>query len=212
VLYGSDAQMALVGNKPVVFTAASKPNLWDLHVTTPQGTTANGEVDIRGTLQLNEGNLNATSATFNLRSFASTTGRLGPVPPEASYTGNIKMERYIPGGATNWRLLGSPIGSQTIQHWKDDFYTAGFPGSHYPNFYDPPGSGILWPSIRWYNETNTGANMNDGVVGVSSNTQACCAVKASRPGAAITSAAQRLSSSTCSTAHRTSPPHPSHCP
>jgi PKD repeat protein len=173
VLFGSDGStMALVGTKPVVFTAASKPNLWDLHVTTPQGTTANGEVDIRGTLQLNEGNLNATSATFNLRSFASTTGRLGPVPPEASYTGNIKMERYIPGGATNWRLLGSPIGSQTIQHWKDDFYTAGFPGSHYPNFYDPPGSGIFWPSIRWYNETNTGANMNDGVVGVSSNTQA----------------------------------------
>ena len=173
VLYGSDGSvMSLVGNKPTVLTAASKPNVWDLEVNTPQGTTASGEMEIRGTLQLIEGDLNVTAALFTLRSYATTTGRLGAVPPEASYTGNLKVERYIPGGATNWRLLGSAIGSQTIQHWKDDFFTAGFPGSHYPNFYDPPGSGIFWPSIRWYNETNTGANMNDGVVGVSSNTQA----------------------------------------
>ena len=172
VLYGSDnSVMALVSNKVVVFTAMSKPNLWDLHVTTPQGTTASGDVDIRGTLQLNEGNFNATTATFALRSFAATTGRLGPVPPEASYTGNLKVERYIPGGATNWRLLGSPIGNQTIQHWKDDFYTAGFPGSHYPSFDSPVGSGILWPSIRWYNETNIGSGPSDGLVGVSSTSQ-----------------------------------------
>jgi len=172
VLYGSDnSVMALVGNKPVVFTAVSKPNLWDLHVTTPQGTTASGEVDIRGTLQLNEGNFNASTAAFTLRSFAATTGRLGPVPPVASYTGNLKVERYIPGGATNWRLLGSAIGSQTVLSWRDDFYTAGFPGSHSPGFSSPPGSGILWPSIRWVDETNVGSGPTDGLVGVSSTSQ-----------------------------------------
>lgn len=172
VLYGSDnSVMALVGNKPVVFTAMSKPNLWDLHVTTPQGTVASGEVDIRGTLQLNEGVLNVTTATFTLRSFAATTGRLGPVPPQASYVGMMKVERYIPGGATNWRLLGSPLGNKIVQNWQDDFITAGYPGSQFPNFDDPVGSGILWPSIRWYNEPNTGANANDGMVGVNSNTQ-----------------------------------------
>ncbi|HRH38104.1 MAG TPA: PKD domain-containing protein, partial [Flavobacteriales bacterium] len=100
-----------------------------------------------------------------------TTGRLGPVPAEASYVGVVKVERYIPGGATNWRLLGCPITNKTVQNWQDDFITAGYPGSQFPNFFDPPGSGIYWPSIRWYNEANTGANTNDGLVGVSSNTQ-----------------------------------------
>lgn len=168
VLFGSDnSVMALVGNKPIVFTAVSKPNLWDLHVTTAQGTVASGEVDIRGTLQLNEGVFNATTATFTLRSFASSTGRLGPVPSEASYAGSLKVERYIPGGATNWRLLGSAIGSQTVLSWRDDFYTAGFPGSHSPGFSSPPGSGILWPSIRWFDETNIGPGPTDGLVSVS---------------------------------------------
>jgi PKD repeat protein len=172
VVLGSDGStMALVGNKPVVFTAVSKVNLWDLQMTTPQGTTASGEVDIRGTLQLNEGVLNVSSASFTLRSFAATTGRLGPVPATASYVGNLKVERYIPGGATNWRLLGSPISNRTVQHWQDDFITAGYPGSQFPNFFDPPGSGIFWPSIRWYNEPNTGANANDGMTGVSSSAQ-----------------------------------------
>ncbi|MCB9184283.1 MAG: PKD domain-containing protein [Flavobacteriales bacterium] len=173
VLYGSDGSvMSLVGNKPVVLTTASKPNVWDLEVNTPQGTTANGEMEIRGTLQLIEGDLNATAALFTLRSYATTTGRLGPVPPEASYTGNLKIERYIPGGATNWRLLGSPITSRRVQHWQDDFITAGYPGSQYPGFSDPPGSGILWPSIRWYDETHTGPAQNDGITGVSSDQQA----------------------------------------
>lgn len=171
-VYGSEGgTMSLVCNKPVVFTAISKPDLWDLQVTTPQGTTASGEVIVRGTLQLNEGDLDATGAIFSLQSLATTTGRLGPVPPEASYTGHLRIERYIPGGATNWRLLGSPIMDRTVQHWQDDFITAGYPGSHYPNFDNPVGSGILWPSIRWYNEPNTGALQLDGMTGVSSNTQ-----------------------------------------
>ena len=172
VLYGSDnSVMALVGNKPVFFTAVSKPDLWDLHVTTPQGTVASGEVDIRGTLQLNEGVFNVSAATFTLRSYATTTGRLGPVSPTASYTGNMKMERWIPGGATNWRLLGSPISNRRVAHWQDDFITAGYPGSAYPTFDDPVGSGILWPSIRWYDEANTGTAQNDGITGVSSHQQ-----------------------------------------
>ena len=171
-LYGSDnSVMALVSNKAVAFTAVSKPDLWDLQVTTPQGTTATGNVDIRGTLQLNEGAFDVTTAAFTLRSYTSTTGRLGPVLPEASYIGSLKVERWIPGGATNWRLLGSPIGGQTVLNWRDDFYTAGFPGSHSPGFSSPPGSGILWPSIRWVNETNTGTLPEDGLIGVSGTTQ-----------------------------------------
>ncbi|MBK6831501.1 MAG: hypothetical protein IPG92_12550 [Flavobacteriales bacterium] len=51
----------------------------------------------------------------------------------------MKIERYIPAGATNWRLFGSPIQNRDVVHLQDDFFTAGYPGSAYPNFFDPVG-------------------------------------------------------------------------
>lgn len=147
-------------------------NLWDLAVNSPAGVAANTTIGIRGTLQLNDGAYNATGGTTTLLSTATGTGRLGQVASGANYTGNLTVQRYIPAGHTNWRMLGSPVAGQTVNEWKDDFFTAGFPGSHYPNFYDPPNSGIFWPSIRWYDETNTYASADSGEVGVSSTAQA----------------------------------------
>ncbi|MEO8589466.1 MAG: PKD domain-containing protein, partial [Flavobacteriales bacterium] len=168
----TNSTFALIGGQATTLTTAGSPGFFDLVVTTVAGTTVTGNAVIRGTLQLNNGVFNATGAAITLRSNATLTGRLGPVSASASYVGNLNVERYIPAGATNWRLLGSPVSGQTVNNWKDDFYTAGFPGSHYPNFFSPVGSGIFWPSIRWYDESNTGPNMNDGLVGATSNTQA----------------------------------------
>ncbi|MEO8589463.1 MAG: PKD domain-containing protein [Flavobacteriales bacterium] len=151
---------------------AGTASFFDLTAAPATSLTVTGGADIRGTLQLTDGVFNATGATVTLRSTATYAGRLGPVAATASYTGNLKVERYIPGGATNWRLLGSPVAGATVNGWQDDFFTAGYPGSQYPNFYDPPGSGIFWPSIRWYDEPNGGPLVNDGLVGVSSNAQA----------------------------------------
>jgi hypothetical protein len=63
------------------------------------------------------------------------------------------------------------VGGNTVNNWQDDFITAGYPGSPYPNFDNPVGSGIIWPSVRWYNETNPGPLVNDGLVGATSNLQ-----------------------------------------
>lgn len=146
-------------------------NLWNLTVNTPAGTLTDATISIRGTLQLDGGDLDASDANVTLASTATGTGRLGPVAATASYTGNMTVQRYIPAGHTNWRMLGSPVAGQTVNNWKDDFYTAGFPGSHYPNFYNPVGSGILWPSIRYYDETVVSTNADNGLLGVTSNTQ-----------------------------------------
>lgn len=125
---------------------------------------------IRGTLQLDNGNFNANSKIVQLVSNASGTARLGPVAPTASYSSLLQIDRYVPAGVTDWRLLASPIQNKTVQQWADDFVTAGFPGSQYPGFDSPPGSNILWPSVRWYDETNTGALSSDGLNGVPSIT------------------------------------------
>jgi len=158
--------LELLGSGTIGLALANPTQLWDLTVAAPAGVVVSGGLDIRGTLQLNEGNFDASGATVRLRSLASgTTGRLGPVDFDAFYTGQLTMQRRIPAGVTNWRLLSSPVVGMTIADWDDDFITAGFPGSNFPNFDQPVGSGILWPSVRWYDETNIGTNVNDGLVG-----------------------------------------------
>ncbi len=169
-----NSELELVGANATTLTIANNTSFYELTVNTAAGTTLTGAgvAQIRGTLLLQNGNFDCTGHPVTLRSTASYTGRLGPVAPTASYTGNMRMERFVPAGATNWRLLGSPIASRRVGHWQDDFITAGFPGSTAPNFDNPVGSGILWPSVRWYNETDPGAGQNDGMTGVSSNTHA----------------------------------------
>jgi len=144
-------------------------SFWDFTMGMTTGITVTGTMEVRGTLQLNDGDFNCTAALVTLNSTATETGSLGPVGATASYTGNMRIERYRPAGLTNWMLLGSPIQNRTVNNWQDDFITAGYPGSQYPNF--PGGSQPNWPSIRWYDELNTGADSNDGLQGVSSNTQ-----------------------------------------
>ncbi len=144
----------------------------DVHDLTLDGLGAIVTVNtlkVRGTLQLDNGNFNANGKEVQLISTNTGTARLGPVAATASYSSLIRMERYIPAGVTDWRLLSSPVGGNTVYNWTDDFYTAGFPGSYYPNFYV---NAQLWPSVRKYDETNPGALSSDGLIGVSSTAEA----------------------------------------
>lgn len=141
--------------------------VFNVTANTPGGVALGNNMNIRGTLQLNAGVFTA-SGLVRLVSNVNGTGRLGEVPAAASYVGNMTIERYRPAGLTNWMLMGSPITSQQVVHWQDDFITAGYPGSPYPNFDNPVGSNILWPSIRWYDETPLNANQDVGMQGVTS--------------------------------------------
>lgn len=123
---------------------------------------------VRGTLQLDNGAFDANNKEVQLLSTATGTARLGPVGTGASYVSKLRMARYIPAGATDWRLLCSPVQNKTVYDWTDDFYTAGFPGSYYPNFYV---NAVLWPSVRMYDETNAGLLDSDGLIGVSSTAE-----------------------------------------
>ena len=130
-----------------------------------QGLTVVGldTVNIWTELRVDNNNFNASATRLNLRSDAGGTARLAPVIAPDSYTGQLTLERHIPAGVTNWRSLACPIVGKNIASWKDDFYTAGFPGSHFPGFMV---GGNPWPSIRHYNEANAGPLIEDGLVGV----------------------------------------------
>lgn len=169
----TSGEIGLVGSAATTLDLTGTVQVNDLTIDNAAGVTATGNLDVHGTLALAAGTFDATDATVRLRSTATRTGRLGPVDASASYTGNLNVERYIPPGGTNWRLLGSPVQDRTVADWTDDFFTAGFPGSHWPEFYDTWNGGYapgasLWPSVRWYNEEITGTNINAGLVGVGS--------------------------------------------
>jgi hypothetical protein len=178
-VYGDDVQLHgsvtglggihLAGAAHTTLRTNSTVDLQELVVEVPDGVTAEGTFRINGTLHLAVGTFDATDAQIVLRSTSTGTGRLGPVGSSADYLGEMTVERRIPGGVTNWRLLGSAVEGRTVADWNDDFFTAGFPGSNYPNFYS---GGVLWPSIRWYDETVASADQFDGLVGVSSTAQA----------------------------------------
>lgn len=59
--------------------------------------------------------------------------------------GDITMERYIDAGETFWRYFASAVEDPTIAQYLDDFTTAGFPGSPFPDF--------PFTSIYSYDET-----------------------------------------------------------
>jgi hypothetical protein len=164
--------LSLVGPGPVSLQSLSTLEVWDLTVDTEQGAYADADLAVHGTLQLTNGGFTPWG-TVTLVSDANGTGRLGPVGANAEYNGLLTVQRWIPGGATNWRLLGSPVAGRTIADWMDNFYTAGFPGSHWPEFYDTwhggwlPGA-QLWPSIRHYVEDMQVTEASEGLVGVES--------------------------------------------
>ncbi|HMN05626.1 MAG TPA: PKD domain-containing protein [Flavobacteriales bacterium] len=163
---GDNTSLILAGANGVILESTHMLELYNLEVNTPNGALTDAVIRIHGTLQLTDGELESEEP-ITLVSTASGTARLGVVGQNANYVGELTMQRYIPAGQTNWRMLGSPVAGATILDWKNDFYTAGFPGSHYPSFDSPWGSGVLWPSIRWYDETVQSASPDVGIVGVS---------------------------------------------
>ena len=161
--YGST--LALVGTSAVALGTTGTPTLSNLTISTANGTALTGNLNLNATLGITDGAFDASNGSVTLTSDATNTGNLGQVGATASYIGSITVQRYIPAGATNWRLLGSPVDGVSVGDWNDDFITAGFPGSDYPTFDSPVGSNILWPSVREYDETATGV-ANDGLNGV----------------------------------------------
>ena len=86
--------------------------------------------------------------------------------------GDITVETYIDGGETWWRYFGSAVTGATIDQYNDDFVTAGYPGSWFPDF--------GWTSIYTYDETMAPGlgyipvSTSSDVIGVGEGLQVWC--------------------------------------
>ncbi|MCB0795847.1 MAG: PKD domain-containing protein [Flavobacteriales bacterium] len=160
----SGGSIAFVGGSAAELNGTQSLVADDLTLDNPGGLDLNiDSLGIRGTLQLDDGNFDATGVVVSLESSSTATGRLGPVGSGATYSGFLRVERHIPAGVTNWRTLGSGgLQGRTVSNWHDDFITAGYPLSDYfPFLVD----GDNWPSVRAYDETDPGTALLDGLEG-----------------------------------------------
>jgi hypothetical protein len=106
-------------------------------------TVTSGLWELRGVMSILGGSF-ITNDALTVISDANGTGSIGEIIG-VGISGKITMERYIDAGATNWRYLSSAVAGATIGGFNDDFITAGYPGSHFPNF--------GWVSVYTYDET-----------------------------------------------------------
>ncbi|MCW5897723.1 MAG: PKD domain-containing protein [Flavobacteriales bacterium] len=166
VVAEDDSELKIAGVGAFALSTTANLFLFDLTVDRDGTTTVSGSVRLQGTLLLEDGDFDATTANVRLRSNVNGTGRLGPVGTNANYLGDLRVARWMPNGATNWRLMGSPVLGATVQQWDDNVITGGFPGSDYPNFDNPVGSGILWPSVRLYAEETEDPDPLEGLVSI----------------------------------------------
>ena len=114
---GSTAQ-TIAGTHTVSNVTVEKP-------AASGSVTINGSLRMKGALTLANGTSNVVvggSGNLILVSDASGTGSIAAIPAGASVTGNVTMQRYLPGTGDGWYFLGTPIQSNNFSQWTDNMY------------------------------------------------------------------------------------------
>lgn len=119
-----NAQTGLVwmnGNAAQTIGGTSTTDFYNLTLTNNAGLNLTNAENLLGTLTLNGGNFNVNSQVFTMVSNASGTARIAQITGTGDITGNVRVQRYMPGGATGWALIGNPISSAlSFNDWADD--------------------------------------------------------------------------------------------
>jgi len=143
-------------------------SVYNADITNPAGVTLNNtRLDIRYNLAITDTGVLNTNGKLTLVSNANGTGEIQSLE-EGTINGTVNVNRYRPAVSAGWVNLCSSVAGATIAEWNDDIITTGFPGSDNPNYRV---NGVLYNSIRWYNELLPGT-VQDGYVGVTNVTNA----------------------------------------
>jgi len=103
--------------------------------------------------------------TCTLLSDALGTASIAAIPGTAALTGNITMQRFIPGGTTGWAFVGSPISGKTVNDWEGEIPIAcpsGCSGG-------TTGSSSNFSSVLYFDET-TASSYTNGYIGATDAT------------------------------------------
>jgi hypothetical protein len=130
----------------------------NLTINNAAGVSMNADLNLEGALTLTNGVFTTTGYTFTFLSTQTQTARIAPVTG-GSISGDVTIQRFVPGGDAGWTFIGMPATGRTIADWTDDITTSGFTGS-------TTGTGTF-VSIYGYDETVGGnADASASYVGV----------------------------------------------
>jgi hypothetical protein len=127
-------------------------NFENLTIENASGVAISGNINLTGTLKLQSGNFDVSGGVFTLISTSAASAGIAKIEIGASLSGNVVLQRFMPGGRAGQVFLSTPIQSSPITAWMDDFATSGFPGA--------TGSAGGFVSVYSYNETVPGVFNN----------------------------------------------------
>lgn len=143
-------------------SGSSKTDFWNVEIDGGGTINLNSQADLINVLTIaGSSTLDADgtgSGVLALKSSASRTARVAPVPSGSNITGNVTVERFMPAGR-QWRYLAAPVIGATQAQWNDDF----------------PIKATNPPSLYEYNESASGTVLNNGWVGLLYNSGAALA-------------------------------------
>ncbi len=136
-------------------TDGTTNKLKDLTINRSGATVALGnklQLAQNGTITVTAGTLNTNGYLVLTSTAADTTARIATLPPGATVSGNVEIQRYINGGVgyRGWRYMSSPVANATYAQLIDDIFITGPGGA--TNGFDVAGN---TSSVMTYEE---GAN------------------------------------------------------
>jgi len=141
--------VAFTGTVAQTIGGSSVTDFYDMTLGNPAGASLSSAENLRGTLTLTTGVLNTNSQVFTMVSTATATARIAEITGSGDITGNVTVQRFVPGGTTGWCFIGTPLSSAlTLNDWDDDIYIS------CPTCPDGSAGGFL--SIYTYDETKSG--------------------------------------------------------
>lgn len=116
-----NALIAFTGTVAQVIGGTSATDFYDLTLNNTSGVGLSSAQNLKGTLNLNNGVFNTNSQNFTMISDVNGTARVAQITGTGDITGNVIVQRFVPGGSTGWAFLGTPISSAlTLNDWDDD--------------------------------------------------------------------------------------------
>lgn len=179
----STSQLTLAGSGAMnnlffdQITPGTTNRLQHLTYNRTSGTMGLGNaLQVTGTVTPTAGTL-ASNGLLTLVSNSLGTARIanGGCTTCSYLTGNVNVQRFIPGVARRWRFLGSTVQNTTLADWKNETFITGTGGA--TNGFDASGSNAA--SVFSYNETLSGG-VNDGWTAATNITNAILAGKGYR--------------------------------
>jgi len=104
---------------------AGTASLNNINCNSTAGLNVNGNINLAGTLTLNSSGVfdadGGGSGVFTVSSTGvNAGGRIAALPSPANFTGNVTVQRFVPGSASgDFRYLSSPVTSSSLTNWKN---------------------------------------------------------------------------------------------